>query len=294
MVATYGEDVTSVQPDGAPIATQTSSAEKERPEPTPERTALVNKWLDRIKRAKKHHEKAFKRMRDSMELARRGATKEWDEKNYVVPIVARHINLSVAQLYAKNPRATAKPKPKLDYMLWDENPVSLQAALAAVQPPQMPMAGGAPGVGMPMAPGGMPTMPPPWAPDPNAMALIQEVTQVQQQRLMRERMGRTMEVCWKYYTDEAPFKVQLKSMVRRAKTCGAAFVQLDFQRALQPQLGPKIGLADDTSKLLSLEAGLAEISEGDAGDDPRFATTARPDRSGRPDFPLPADDGDHH
>src|SRR3546814_18316249 len=64
----------------------------------------------------------------------------------------RHINKTVADLYAKNPTAQAKRRKRLDATLWDGKPESyLQAA-------EMAMAG-----------------------DPNAMALLAEVEGIQQQ-----------------------------------------------------------------------------------------------------------------
>src|SRR3546814_8158657 len=87
-------------------------------------------------------------MRDSMEIAKLGGSKEWsvNEDNYTVPIAMRHINKTVADLYAKNPTAQAKRRKRLDATLWDGKPESyLQAA-------EMAMAG-----------------------DPNAMALLAEV-----------------------------------------------------------------------------------------------------------------------
>src|SRR3546814_8382998 len=70
-------------------------------------------------------------MRDSMEIAKLGGSKEWsvNEDNYTVPIAMRHINKTVADLYAKNPTAQAKRRKRLDATLWDGKPESyLQAA----------------------------------------------------------------------------------------------------------------------------------------------------------------------
>src|SRR3546814_14264844 len=65
-------------------------------------------------------------MRDSMEIAKLGGSKEWsvNEDNYTVPIAMRHINRTVADLYAKNPTAQAQRRKRLDATLWDGKPES--------------------------------------------------------------------------------------------------------------------------------------------------------------------------
>lgn len=95
-----------------------------------ERRALVKQWEQRVTAAKRHFAKDFKRMKENMQFATHGADKEWiDSGQYVVPIVNRHINQAVAQLYAKDPRAEAKRRKRLMYTVWDGTPESLNAAV---------------------------------------------------------------------------------------------------------------------------------------------------------------------
>lgn len=211
------------------------------PKVDPARKALVKTWLGRIESAKKHHDKAFKRMKQNQEFAARGADKAWaDSGKYVVPIVNRHINLSVSQLYAKNPTATYERRRKLNYRLWDGQMQSLEMAV------QGAMAG-----------------------DPNATMLVQEVAQAVQQNLMFDRMGQTLEALWTYYLNEQAFdyKKQLKAMVRRAKVAGVAYMTLDFQRILEPRADVTAQIADVTEKIAATERLLAEMAKGDIQDE---------------------------
>src|SRR3546814_9624602 len=104
----------------------------ERDQSDAARAADVSRWVSRIRAAKAYepYKKAWSRMRDSMEIAKLGGSKEWsvNEDNYTVPIAMRHINKTVADLYAKNPTAQAKRRTRLDATLWDGKPESyLQA-----------------------------------------------------------------------------------------------------------------------------------------------------------------------
>jgi hypothetical protein len=75
-----------------------------------ERAEFVKRWIDTIKKSKKHFEGRFKKMRDDQEFAR---GKQWvgqteNDERYVANITQRHINQRVSSLYAKNPTAVAK------------------------------------------------------------------------------------------------------------------------------------------------------------------------------------------
>lgn len=200
--------------------------------------ALVKKWEDRIKQAKKHYAKTFKKMRENQDFARLGASKEWAESGkYTVPILARHINQTVSSVYARNPKPIAQRRPRMLFKLWDGRQDTLQSA-------------------MEMAAMG----------NPDAMAIVQEILAVQKQNLMLDRMGRTMTMLWEYYLDEqgANFKQQLKAAVRRAKVCKVAWVKLEYQRILEPRPGVGDAIADVTSKIANIELTLSKIERDDA------------------------------
>lgn len=215
------------------------AGDAEQPEVDPARAALVKEWCARVKSGKEHPAtaRAFRQMKKNQELAAHGAEKAWvDADKYVVPIINRHINQAVAQLYAKNPTAVAKRRKKLLYQNWDGRPDSLQMAME----------------GMAMG-------------DPNAAAVVQEVAAGEQYKLMTDRLGRTVEILWDYYTGEQSqnFKQQLKAAVRRTKVCKVAYIKIGFQRALEPRPEISARIEDVTSKIAAVERILKEVAAGD-------------------------------
>jgi hypothetical protein len=209
----------------------------EAPQIDASRAALVKKWEDEIKYAAKHHSKAFKRMKKCQQLAKDGASKEWAEADrYVAPILPRHINQTVASLYAKNPQAYYQRKKRMMYPTWDGKPESLQQAVASAQKG-----------------------------DPTAYALLQEVVKALEYNDMLEKLGRTAVICWDYYTSEQEFgfKAQLKALVRRTKVNGVGYVKLCYQRVLKPNPEVTAQISDITAKLARLEKLAHEASEGE-------------------------------
>jgi len=81
--------------------------------------------------------------------------------------------------------------------------------------------------------------------DPQAMELLMDVEQGRQKKAMVDKIGRTMEICFDYFANEQKprLKPSMKSMVRRSKTCGIAYLMLGFQRQYA-ELTP-----DDTATL---------------------------------------------
>lgn len=222
----------------------------------PARKKLVSQWQKTVKADKKHWESVFKRMMKCEQLASEGANEAYIESDqYVVPIIVRHVNQSVAQLYAKDPRATAKRRKRLMYSLWDGKQESIQAAMQAIMPPE----------GFPTDPiTGRPLDPRtalPWEPDPESVALIQEVQAAVSEMARTDKLATTIELLWNYYTSEsgAGFKEQMKFLVRRAKIHGVGYVKLAFQRELKPR-PENAGAIDDSTnqltKLDQLQAGL--------------------------------------
>lgn len=116
-----------MQPDGAPAAKPADV------EPDASVKAQVLKILATIKTDKKHHEKAFKRMKRDMFMAMWGREETWSDKNYKANIAGRHVKQKTATLYAKNPKATARRTERLDFALWDEDPQSIMLAMQAMQ-----------------------------------------------------------------------------------------------------------------------------------------------------------------
>lgn len=220
---------------------QSSGVVREVPDVETSVEQFVSGWQAKIIAARKHFEKDFKRMREDMKLARQGASDEWIANNsYVVPIINRYLNQSVASLYAKNPTANAERRKTLDFTIWDGK---IETAQAAIQNIQL------------AAQSGMPPM-------PNDLALLQDIEQGRQRQEMIDKIGRTLEILYEYYANEQKprLKPSMKSMVRRAKTCGVAYLMLGFQRQFA-QLTPdeSAELSDARNKMGELQRRMQDF-----------------------------------
>ena len=253
MVTEMAEEFEMEADNPAPQPTEMAPpAEEERPEPDEATKAYVKQWEDRINNAKKFWEPSFKRMRKSMEIAKYGDTKDWvgneeDNGRYVVPVVKRAINQSVAQLYAKNPKSFAERKRRRMGTIWDGDAKSLQEAQMLQQ--QEAQLGG---------PG-----------DPNAMALIEDAMQVQQYIKMMDGLADTLNILDDYFINEqaAGFKQQCKALVRRIKTCGVGYVTLGYQRMLEKRADVAGKIEDTTNQIAALEQRMREAARDDIDED---------------------------
>jgi hypothetical protein len=222
------------------------------PEPDEAQKAFIKGWMGRIAAGKRHWETTFARMRKCMEIAKAGADSSWaklneEGGNYVVPIINRHINQSVAQTYAKNPKAYCERKRRRMYAVWDGKLASLYEAIETVQTAIQ--------VGMP--------------PDPNAMAIINDVAQVQAYNNMMDGMAETLEILHDYFINEqsAGYKQQFKAAVRRARVNGIAYVDLQFQRLLEPRPDVTAEIRDMTAQVATVEARLRQMARGEIEED---------------------------
>lgn len=171
-------------------------------------SSAVSKWLSKITAAKKKFEGDFQRMRDDMEFVggiQWPGQEDLNVDSYIANVVLRETNQGVAALYARNPKATAKRRERLDFAIWDEDPQSL---MQAVQPLMLGI------------------------PDPNAMALMADYDQGMQERKQIDRVARTLEIEYQIQIDrqEPNFKLQMKQLVRRVKVCGVGFTRACFRR----------------------------------------------------------------
>ena len=229
----------------APEAAPTETGPERQPDVDPARKALVSSWIDKIKRSKLKFDPDFKRMRECMQLARDGATKEWVlAKKYTVPILNRHINTQVAQLYAKHPQPVVQRRKKLLFQLWDGTSESAMAAFEAAQKG-----------------------------DPNAAAVLNEVAMAQIEMKKLDNMAKTLEIVDTYYMNEQKlnYKAQLKKMVRRTKVCGVGYLLLDFQRMLgedsTPNPDKEARISDVRTKIEEIERIMAAGAHGDLKED---------------------------
>lgn len=213
---------------------------------------LSGRICERIRKDKQHHKKAFERMRRDTRIARRGAPDDWPEDHYVANITGRHINHKTAALYAKNPKAVARRRQRLDFRVWDETQESLlmamQIAEAAMQTGMDPMSG----------------MPAALSPQVmQAMELLQDYQEGMASRQRIERVGKTLEILFDYFTKEQKpldFKSSMKQLVRRASTTGVGFVKLGFQREYGQDPDVSARLADVRAQIQHIER-LSEEAE---------------------------------
>lgn len=115
------------------------------PEVDEKRKKLVTEWTDKVKSARKRWEPDFRRMIRDQRFC---AGQQWEEESkaaafndafedrYVANITLRHVKQRVAALYAKNPRAVAKPRPKLYATVWDGSAKTFEQAKQILQQAQ--------------------------------------------------------------------------------------------------------------------------------------------------------------
>lgn len=178
----------------------------------PEEKALVARWQGLVKSAKSHWEDDFKRMERDISFA---GGKQWPDQEegdsddrYVSNVTQRHIQSKVANLYARNPRASAKRRATIDFSIWDEDSQSIMATLEQVQS------------------GGM---------DPQSMALLQDFNEGIEFRRQMNKIGKTLEIVWHYFIDEQipTFKNSCKRTVRQTVTTGVGYVKVGYRREME-------------------------------------------------------------
>lgn len=120
-------------------------------QPPPEEAALVKEILKKIEVWKKHHENAFKKMKEDVRFAANKNGAQWNGKKalpmndeYVANLIFSHIKNRTGVLYAKNPRVKAQRRKRLDFKVWDGTQQQLAQAKQAIDaangvpPPQPP------------------------------------------------------------------------------------------------------------------------------------------------------------
>lgn len=243
-----------------PGTDQQTYVKRDAPIPDDARAALVRRWLDRVKRAKKHWRIPFRRMRENMEFVE---GKQWpdtarDEKRddrYVANICIRHVTQRTAELYPNNPQMQAKHKEKLIAQTWDGTDASLvqaqQGVLMATQQ-------------------GLP-------PDPNAIAILQDANMVKQYGQMMDRVGKTLEILYRYNVDEQTFafKASMKMTIRRAIVAGVGYVKVGFQRAMKLSPDLELRLADMSEQLANVERLSADLADKEIDPDSADAEELR-------------------
>jgi hypothetical protein len=187
-----------------------------------------------VTKAKKHWERVIKNMKEDTDFY---MGKQWPyhgerDDRYVANIVQRHVQQRVASLYAKNPKAVAKRRNKLDFQIWNEEQSQLQEAQAMNE---LTMA----------QTGGMQ--------NPAAQALMNDVAQGFAMRNRMDKVARTLEVVFHYLLEHNNFKTQMKQLVRRTCVTGVGFVKIGYQRSLGKRPEDVEKITDIKEKIRVLE-----------------------------------------
>lgn len=220
---------------------------RKMPHPDKGRAELVKSWCEKVRNGKAKHEKAFKRMVEDMEFV---SGKQWNgdcDDKYVANITQRLIAQRVAALYAKNPKATAKRKKRMEFAVWNETMAELQNAQA--------MAAMAMQQGMP--------------PDPQAVQMMEDVQQGTQRRLMLDKISRTMELLFEHVIGEQQpnFKAQMKQLIRRVCVTGVGYVKIGFERVTDRRPEDADKIRDITEQIAAIERLQQDIQDGEVKND---------------------------
>lgn len=248
-----------------------------------ERRQQVSAWQERVLAARKHHQRAFARMRWCQKFVRGhqwGADTadpgdDWDETSlwdddqpYVVNLAIRHVSQRVSGLYAKNPKATARVRKRMIAKVWDESQASLQWARQTVMQANMAAMAGAGGAGMGA---GMPMMQPAMPPEVVARAqqIIQDSLDVHEYQQQLRRLSQTLEILYQHQVDEqhSPFKTMMRRLVRRAAINGVGWVRLGYQRITGPNYTVVRQIADLSRRLEMIQRAIQDIGTAPSEDD---------------------------
>jgi hypothetical protein len=247
--------------------------DREPPDPPEQRARLVRAWASRVKAAKKHWDKPFKRMQEDMDFA---FGKQWskndDDGRYKANLTLRMVAQKTAYLYAKNPKAVARRRERLDATQWNETQSQITSLMqAGAMFAQQSMQPGAPPGMPPMAAaagpaglaGNMLGNPMAMQVAQQGMAIMQDAAKVRSEHEMLDKLGKTLELLYKYNIDEQthPFKMMMKLVVRRCVTMGVGYVKLGFERVMQQRPDAEKGIADASERLATLERLSADMAD---------------------------------
>lgn len=214
---------------------------------TAARKNLVSDLLCRVRTGKAAHKKAFERIEEDMDLAFHGYDpKTWDDSKYVVNLAQRHVQQRTAALYAKNPRAIAKPRRRMMATFWDDDPKTLAQALESWQRAEES--------GMPIP--------------PRSQQIVREYDQIKSEMNRLKRIAKTLEMLFSYFMQEAQpgFKSQMKALVRRMLVTGVGYVKLGFQREMERKPEISARMNDIQVQLDHLERLAGDAIEGKIND----------------------------
>ena len=229
------------------LANQGQSAIR-RTDPTPEPATenLVTSWQKKIITARDSEllKRDFARMKLMTAFLREGCDRsEWGADQYVANVLLRYVSQKVSSLYAKNPRVSAKRRPRLEHRIWDGNPDSLALALQTVQTT----------IADPLNPG----------PYLEAVDLIRDVAEAHQRKQLMDKVGKTLEILFHYFLDEQEpnFKTCAKQLVRRTIITGVGYTDLMFLREMEGRPEAHQALHDSSTLLAKIEQIVSDLQD---------------------------------
>ncbi len=214
---------------------------------------LAKLWMEEIEDSEKCLKDRFKQMKNDMDFAYKwGIGKQWPDQTeaderYIANFTQRHISARTSTLYAKNPTAVYKKRERLDFAIWDGSEKSVMEALQALESSMASM----------------------MQPPQEAIALLEDIQQAEQERKQTDKLGKTLELLFSYYITEGDvtFKASMKQMVRRALTCGVGYVRPGYQRLEGKKPDDQARLADSMNQIKHIEGLQKTIqSEGESKD----------------------------
>lgn len=221
------------QPAAQPVQTYDQQQQQQAPAVPESRRELVRELTASVKKAREFWRMVFERIREDIDFA---GGDQWDDAEdkmanqgsdrYQVNFIQRELNQQVAFVFAKNPTVECKRKHRLEYAVWDGSEQQLAQAVArvgaAMQTPNAAVVAGEHPV---LAQTNL-------GPDPNDIAIIKDYQTGLQRKKLYDRIATTLEIVFKHQLDEQDpdFETQMKALVLREKTTGAAFVTVKYRK----------------------------------------------------------------
>lgn len=276
-MADYEEDTLETENNPSHTAAEkaVSGVRREAGKVPEERAKLVKEKVRDVKASKKFWEEDFKRMKSDQDFALglqwSGQTKlKDDDERYVANIVQRHLQQRTAAIYAKNPTVVARRKQMMDFVEWDENPLSVQMAMQVISQANQVTTAAMQGDPQAMAQVAQA------AANQNAQievaaaqALLKDVQQGMAARAMKTRICRTVELYFKNRVltqQNPPFKANMKQLVRRGMSAGVGYVKLGIVRDMEPNPDALKGMATNQERLSEIEKLMADMLDNNVGE----------------------------
>lgn len=256
---------------GATAAGASSGVTRDTENVPQDRSDLVARICDDVRAARAFWDKDFKRMRKDQDFLlglQYDGQESLEDGRYIANIVQRHVSQRTAAVYAKNPTVVARRKETIDFLIWDENPLTYQMASQFVAQAGQTVA--AAQAGDPQA--GAMVQQAALSPQMQqqldvATALLADVQQGSEKRQMAMRISRTMELYFKNKVlsqQNPPFKASMKQLVRRALAAGVGYLKLGLVREMDVSPDALKGMATAKEQMAHLDALMASFVDGDA------------------------------